>query len=83
MKDGESLAVWTLKGTSLSDNKTRVVCQKEDSTDAPSAVLLVYGKYSVNTLLMLNIKLLPHNMHKYVSCKVNFDIVQYKPDKHF
>lgn len=42
MKDGESLAVWTLKGTSLSDNKTRVVCQKEGTTDAPSAVLHVY-----------------------------------------
>lgn len=47
MKGGESLAVWTLKGTSLSDNKTRVVCQKEGSTDAPSAVLHVYGEYSV------------------------------------
>lgn len=42
MKGGESLAVWTLKGTSLSDNGTRVVCQKAGNTDAPTAVLHVY-----------------------------------------
>lgn len=48
MKGGESLAVWTLKGTSLPDNGTRVVCQKAGNTDALTAVLHVYGKYSGN-----------------------------------
>ncbi|KAM9352834.1 uncharacterized protein ABDE67_005196 isoform 1-T2 [Symphorus nematophorus] len=42
IKEGESLAVWTLKGTSFSDNGTRVVCQQSDNPDAASAVLHVY-----------------------------------------
>lgn len=46
MKEGESLAVWTLKGTSFSDNGTRVVCQQSKSPDAPAAILHVYGKDS-------------------------------------
>lgn len=46
MKGGESLAVWTLKGTSFSDNGTRVVCQQSKSPDAPAAILHVYGKDS-------------------------------------
>lgn len=41
-KGGESLAVWALKGTSLSDNGTRVVCHKAGNTDAPTAFLHVY-----------------------------------------
>lgn len=46
MKKGESLAVWTLKGTSFSDNGTRVVCQQAENPDAPAAYLHVYGKDS-------------------------------------
>ncbi|KAA8591516.1 hypothetical protein FQN60_016890 [Etheostoma spectabile] len=42
MKTDESLAVWTLKGTSFSDNGTRVVCQQSNDPDAPAAVLHVY-----------------------------------------
>lgn len=42
MKDGESLAVWTIKGTSFSDNSTRVVCQQANNSDAPAAILHVY-----------------------------------------
>ncbi|XP_045899965.1 uncharacterized protein LOC123967767 [Micropterus dolomieu] len=41
MTEGESLAVWTLKGTSLSDNGTRVVCQQSNNPDAPAAILYV------------------------------------------
>ncbi|KAI4811304.1 hypothetical protein KUCAC02_014216 [Chaenocephalus aceratus] len=41
-KKGESLAVWTLKGTSYSDNGTRVVCQQPNNPAAPAAVLQVY-----------------------------------------
>ncbi|CAK6954310.1 uncharacterized protein LOC122987871 [Scomber scombrus] len=42
MKKGQSLAVWTLKGTSFSDNGTKVVCQQSNNPDAPDAVLHVY-----------------------------------------
>lgn len=42
MKKEESLAVWTIKGTSFSDNGTRVVCQQSNNPDAPAAVLHVY-----------------------------------------
>ncbi|XP_029306766.1 uncharacterized protein LOC115020877 isoform X2 [Cottoperca gobio] len=42
MKKDELLAVWTLKGTSFSDNGTRVVCQHSENPDAPAAVLHVY-----------------------------------------
>ncbi|XP_044062582.1 uncharacterized protein LOC122881017 [Siniperca chuatsi] len=42
MKKEESLAVWTLKGTTFSDNSTRVVCQQSKNPDAPAAVLHVY-----------------------------------------
>ncbi|KAK1895665.1 Basement membrane-specific heparan sulfate proteoglycan core protein [Dissostichus eleginoides] len=41
-KKGELLAVWTLKGTSYSDNGTRVVCQQPNNPAAPAAVLHVY-----------------------------------------
>lgn len=43
IKDGESLAVWTLKGTAFPDNGTRVICQQENNPKAPSAVLHLYG----------------------------------------
>lgn len=43
MKKGESLAVWTLKGTSFSDNGTRVVCQQSKNPDEPAAYLHVYA----------------------------------------
>ncbi|KAM7382554.1 hypothetical protein PAMP_002280 [Pampus punctatissimus] len=42
MKKEQSLAVWTLKGTSMSDNNTRVVCQQSGNPDAPAAILHVY-----------------------------------------
>ena len=41
------MASWTLKGTSLSDNGTRVTCQGSKSTEALVAILRVYGKDSV------------------------------------
>lgn len=42
MKSGESLAVWTIKGTSFHDNGTRVVCQQSHNPEKRSAVLHVY-----------------------------------------
>ncbi|XP_035528705.1 uncharacterized protein LOC118336212 [Morone saxatilis] len=42
MKKGESLAVWTLKGTSFSDNGTRVVCQQSNNMETHAAILRVY-----------------------------------------
>ncbi|XP_071326639.1 uncharacterized protein [Trachinotus anak] len=42
VENGESLAVWTLRGTSFSDNGTRVVCQQSKNPDTPAAVLHVY-----------------------------------------
>lgn len=42
MKSGESLAVWTIKGTSIPDNGTRVVCQQSNNPQKRSAVLHVY-----------------------------------------
>ncbi|CAJ1062042.1 uncharacterized protein LOC117823261 [Xyrichtys novacula] len=42
MKKGESLAVWTIKGTSYSDNGTRVECQQSNNPEKRSAVLHVY-----------------------------------------
>lgn len=41
-KGEEMLAVWTLKGTSFSDNGTRVVCQQSNNPEAPVAVLHVF-----------------------------------------
>lgn len=49
MKNGESLAVWTLKGTSLPDNNTKVICQQLGNHEATAAVLHVYdngGSYA-------------------------------------
>lgn len=42
VKNGESLGVWVLKGTSFSDNGTRVVCQQPKNANAPTAFLHVY-----------------------------------------
>lgn len=42
MKSGQSLAVWTIKGTSFPDNGTRVVCQQSHNPEKRSAVLQVY-----------------------------------------
>ncbi|XP_065814015.1 uncharacterized protein [Labrus bergylta] len=42
VKDRESLAVWTIKGTSFSDNGTRVECQQSNNPDKRVAVLRVY-----------------------------------------
>ncbi|XP_041842837.1 uncharacterized protein LOC121641045 [Melanotaenia boesemani] len=42
MKNGESSAEWTLKGTSLSDNGTKVICQQSKNLEAAAAVLHVY-----------------------------------------
>ncbi|XP_072250836.1 uncharacterized protein [Leuresthes tenuis] len=42
VRNGETVAVWTLKGTSFSDNGTRVVCQQPKNPEAPAAVLHVY-----------------------------------------
>ncbi|XP_070768758.1 uncharacterized protein [Enoplosus armatus] len=53
MKKGESLAVWTLKGTSFSDNGTRVVCRQSRNNDAPpAAVLHVYDNGISNATLI-------------------------------
>lgn len=49
---GESLAVWTLKGTSLSDNGTRVRCQQPDNPKAAAAVLFVYDS-GTNKLILI------------------------------
>ncbi|XP_047453604.1 uncharacterized protein LOC125015729 [Mugil cephalus] len=51
-ENGESLAVWTLKGTSLPDNSTRVVCQQPNNPYAPSAVLLVYDNGTSYALIV-------------------------------
>lgn len=40
-KDGESLAVWTIKGTSYSDNGTRVECQQLNNPENQEAFLHV------------------------------------------
>ncbi|KAG7229460.1 hypothetical protein INR49_012859 [Caranx melampygus] len=41
-EEEESLAVWTLRGTSYSDNGTRVVCQQSRNPHTTAAVLRVY-----------------------------------------
>ncbi|XP_018539538.1 uncharacterized protein LOC108888171 [Lates calcarifer] len=42
MKNEESLGVWTLRGTSYSDNGTRVVCQQAKNPFKVTAILRVY-----------------------------------------
>ncbi|XP_008430264.1 uncharacterized protein LOC103478301 [Poecilia reticulata] len=44
VKGGELLAIWTLKGTSYSDNNTLVVCHQSNDPEDCSAVLHVYDK---------------------------------------
>ncbi|XP_068426696.1 uncharacterized protein [Clinocottus analis] len=51
-KNGESLAVWTLKGTSFSDNGTTVVCQQPRNPKATSAVLYVYDTGTSKAILI-------------------------------
>lgn len=52
MKNGESLAVWTLQATSFPDNGTRVVCQQLGNPQALSAVLNVYDNGASNAVLI-------------------------------
>ncbi|CAL1610668.1 unnamed protein product [Knipowitschia caucasica] len=46
------LAGWVLKGTSLPDNGTKVVCQRSGYPAAPTAYLYVYDNGSGNSLLI-------------------------------
>lgn len=60
MKNEESLGVWTLRGTSYSDNGTRVVCQQAKNPFKVTAILRVYGEdYSISfifyNILFLNV----------------------------
>lgn len=48
----ELLAAWVLKGTSIPDNSTRVVCQRRGHPAAPAAYLRVYDNGSGNALLI-------------------------------
>lgn len=52
MQNGESLAVWTLRGTSYSDNGTRVVCQQLNNPTATAAILHVYDNGSNHDILI-------------------------------
>ncbi|XP_013879638.1 uncharacterized protein LOC106528899 [Austrofundulus limnaeus] len=52
VKKGELLAIWTLKGTSLSDNEAKVVCQQPDDPNVNSAVLHVYDNGASNVVLI-------------------------------
>ncbi|XP_068592119.1 uncharacterized protein [Cebidichthys violaceus] len=52
VNNGESLAVWTLKGTSFSDNGTRVVCQQPENPNAAAAVLHVYDNGTSYAILI-------------------------------
>ncbi|XP_069549106.1 uncharacterized protein [Brachyistius frenatus] len=52
MKRGESVAVWTLRGTSFSDNGTRVICQQPKNPNAPAAVLHVYDNGTSSAILI-------------------------------
>ncbi|CAG12871.1 unnamed protein product [Tetraodon nigroviridis] len=52
LKNGELMASWTLKGTSLSDNGTRVTCQGSKGAEAPAAILLVYDNGTSFSILI-------------------------------
>ncbi|XP_030013210.1 uncharacterized protein LOC115435136 [Sphaeramia orbicularis] len=52
IKGPELLAVWTLKGASFSDNRTRVMCHQSANPDAPSAHLVVYDDGSSYSVLI-------------------------------
>ncbi|KAF7656985.1 hypothetical protein LDENG_00033250 [Lucifuga dentata] len=45
-------AVWTIKGTSFSDDTTRVVCQQTNHPDAPPAFLHVYDNGNSYSILI-------------------------------
>lgn len=52
MKSGESLAIWTIKGTSIPDNGTRVICQQSNNPEKRSAVLHVYDN-GINRAILI------------------------------
>ncbi|XP_037310322.2 uncharacterized protein LOC119197809 [Pungitius pungitius] len=52
MKNGESLAVWSLKGTSFSDNGARVLCQHPNNPNSAAAVLHVYDNGTRHAILI-------------------------------
>ncbi|XP_037130699.1 uncharacterized protein LOC119136396 [Syngnathus acus] len=52
IKNGQSLAVWTFKGTSNSDNNTRVVCQLPNNLDRSTATLRIYDNGSHLAILI-------------------------------
>ncbi|KAK2844241.1 hypothetical protein Q5P01_010900 [Channa striata] len=52
IRNGESLAVWTLSAATFYDNGTTVVCHQSNNPDAPAAVLRVYIKGNNYTTLI-------------------------------
>ncbi|KAM8869550.1 uncharacterized protein AB9W97_016832 isoform 1-T2 [Spinachia spinachia] len=52
MKNGESLAVWSLKGTSFPDNGSRVSCQQAKNPNSAAAVLYVYDNGISHAILI-------------------------------
>ncbi|XP_074540182.1 uncharacterized protein LOC141801137 [Halichoeres trimaculatus] len=52
IKSGVSLAVWTIKGTSIPDNGTRVICQQSNNPEKHSAVLHLYDN-GLNRAILL------------------------------
>ncbi|KAM9805820.1 uncharacterized protein ACBT44_013456 [Syngnathus typhle] len=52
IKNGQSLAVWTFKGTSNSDNNTRVVCQLPNDSGRSTATLRIYDNGSHLAILI-------------------------------
>ncbi|XP_017265304.1 uncharacterized protein LOC108232195 [Kryptolebias marmoratus] len=52
VKSGQLLAIWALKGTSYSDNDTKVACQQSGSPDVRAATLHVYDNGASNVVLI-------------------------------
>nr|XP_040022334.1 uncharacterized protein LOC120811188 isoform X1 [Gasterosteus aculeatus aculeatus]XP_040022335.1 uncharacterized protein LOC120811188 isoform X1 [Gasterosteus aculeatus aculeatus] len=52
VRNGESSAVWTLKGTSFSDNGTQVSCQQPKNPNSAAAVLHVYDNGTSHAILI-------------------------------
>ncbi|XP_061676691.1 uncharacterized protein LOC133501170 [Syngnathoides biaculeatus] len=52
LKQGQSLAVWTIRGTSNSDNNTRAVCQLPNGFGSSTATLRVYDN-GMNTAILI------------------------------